>query len=407
MDKVEEAKLKEKKTKKRKFKFLSFVLFILFLCCALTSATTGLLWYSGHLQDYTCGLVQEDSNFWNDLKCDEYKQEPVQPEGDGEFQYNVQGDKELDISDAEQIIIDVVDNTSHAVVGIGLKNENNDDKVIGTGFIITANGLVVTNQHVVSGGNPEDFFVVLQDGTQSLNVTEIYRDEINDIAIVRVEGENLPTIPLGNSDELKVGQTVIAIGNPLGSLSGTVTVGTLSGINRDVEVGNGGGFNFSSTTYSDVIQTDAAINPGNSGGPLINSSGEVIGVNFATISGADNLSFALPINRIKIRIDELNEFGSFRLPFLGVEYRNRVVFIDGEAIVGARILSLVTDGPAEDAGLLLDDVILEYDGKSVEDTSLVDLIQESEIGKEIEVIVLRDNEVMTIDVVIGNRSDFE
>jgi serine protease Do len=211
---------------------------------------------------------------------------------------------------------------------------------------------------------------------------------------------------LGDSSNLTVGQTVIAIGNPLGDLTGTVTSGIISGLNREVEVG-ANFFNTDVEAFEDVIQTDAAINPGNSGGPLINTNGEVIGVNFATIQGADNLSFAIPIDRVKLRIDELNQFGDFRIPFMGIEYRRRVVFIDDEALIGALVTSVFTSSPADKAGVEIGDVIVQYDDKTLEEESLFSLIQKSEIGEAVKIIVIRDGEQVSLDVVIGQQSKVE
>jgi S1-C subfamily serine protease len=311
------------------------------------------------------------------------------------------------ISDIETIVTKVVEDAAPAVVGIGIdiNGELSEDSIVGSGFIITENGLIVTNQHVVSDGEASDYFVVLPEGEETVAVEEIYRDQLSDIAILKIDKETLPTIPLGDSDNLQVGQTVIAIGNPLGSLNGTVTTGIISGLNRDVEVG-GGFFNSNLESYEDVIQTDAAVNPGNSGGPLINSQGEVIGVNFATIQDADNLSFALPINRVKQRVEELNEYGDFRIPFVGIEYRQRVFFYKSDTLIGAVIVDVLENGPADQAGLKKGDVIVQYDGKSLDENTLFNLIQKSEIAEEVEVVVFRDSEQMTLNLVIGERSDY-
>jgi serine protease Do len=393
------------KSRKRKLKFYIVLITLLLVCCIVTGTIGAFLWYGGHAQKFMCQYVEVGSALHGQLECLNVN-DKISEEGEGEYKYGVLDDKEYVVSDLEQIVIGVVEKSTPSVVGIGIYGNNMEvDRIIGTGFVVTANGLVVTNQHVVSAGEPENYFVVLQDSSDPIKVSAIYKDEINDIALIKINATDLKTLPLGDSNNLKVGQTVIAIGNPLGSLSSTVTVGTISGLNRDVDI-NTGSFNFHTSTFSDVIQTDAAINPGNSGGPLINSRGEVIGVNFATIRGADNLSFALPINRIKNRIDELNQFGSFRLPYLGVEYRSRVVFINNEAVVGAVVQRILTGGPADQAGLLIGDVILQYDGKSIEDNSLLNLIQQSQIDQEIELVILRDRQTQTITIKVGNRSDY-
>lgn len=408
LDKTEAKK--DKKPRMKKVKIYIIFLLVIGICFLLTSAITLFLWYGGHIQKVLCQVVEPDSMIAEKIECtkkNDSSQNTVVEEGDGEYKVNVLEDEKIVVSELEQIVIDVVDNSTPAVVGIGIKAEGGgSDRVIGTGFVVTANGLIVTNSHVVSSGTADDYFVVLHGNSDRLSVNKINRDEVNDIAILEIGGTGLPTLPLGNSDDIKVGQTVIAIGNPLGSLSSTVTVGSVSGLNRDVNVG-GDFFNLTSSAYSDVIQTDAAINPGNSGGPLINSRGEVIGVNFATIEGADNLSFALPINIVRDRIDELNEFNSFRIPFVGIEFRRRVTFVESEAVVGAQVLEIVKGTPADTSELELGDIIIEFAGKNVEDNSLVQLIQKQGIGDNVEMKVLRDGEIIELKLEIGNRSDFE
>jgi len=381
---------------------------VILVCLICVSAIVAFLWYGGHVRKVICSTVEDGSAIWDNQKCGDLNKE-VTSEGDGEFKFNVLNDKETnEISDLEDTIISVVEDVSEAVVGIGIKeDEFSEENVIGSGFIITENGLVVTNHHVVSIGSASDYFVMLPGKDDPVKVNKIYRDEVNDIAIIEIDERSLDTIPLGDSEKIKVGQTVIAIGNPLGTLVGTVTIGNVSGIGRDVNVGSNG-FNFSTQVFTDVIQTDAAINPGNSGGPLINSNGEVIGVNFATIDGADNLSFALPINRIKKRVDELNKYGNFRIPFLGVEYRRKVVFYEGEALTGASIVSVVAGTPAEDAGIMVNDIIVQFDGNSIEEESLAAMIQKSKIGEQVEIVVLRKGDGnVTLDVTIGDRAKFE
>ncbi len=164
----------------------------------------------------------------------------------------------------------------------------------GSGFIVTKDGYILTNKHVVSD-TTATYTVLLSDGTQK-PAKVIYKDDKNDVAIVKIEGASFKTVSLGNSDNIKLGETVIAIGNALGEYSNSVSVGIISGLNRTLQAQDSAG---NMETLSGVFQTDAAINPGNSGGPLINMKGEVIGINVATVVGSSNISFSIPLNKIK------------------------------------------------------------------------------------------------------------
>lgn len=171
----------------------------------------------------------------------------------------------------------------------------------GTGFIITPDGYIVTNKHVVSD-KEASYTALLADGSQKEAVVA-YRDTNTDIAILKIAGTNLPKTAFGNSETLKLGQTVIAIGNALGEYSNSVSVGIIAGLNRDIEARNGR----ETVTLKDIIQTDAAINPGNSGGPLIDTEGRVVGVNVATVVGSSNISFAIPSNTVKKIVEKIIE----------------------------------------------------------------------------------------------------
>ena len=389
---------------KSKFKraVTKFVLIILGL--GILGGILGFLWLGGYMNTFLCSTVQEESVLWDKFTCDG---ETSVIDGNEDYSYEEKEDQNIMVTDLETVVTKVVSESSDAVVGIGIAGGTNAaDQIIGSGFIVSSNGLVVTNQHVVSGGEAKDFFVVIGEESDPIQVEKIYRDEVNDIALLKIESTDLKVLPLGDSTNIKVGQTAIAIGNPLGSLSNTVTVGSISALNREVELTDDY-YRFSSRTHFDVIQTDAAINPGNSGGPLLNSSGEVVGINFATISGADNLSFALPINLVKQRIQELNEFGDFRLPFLGVEFQRRMVFFKNEGVIGAIVMDVVANSPAEKAGIVKGDVIVQFAGKDLEDESLLNLIQRSKIGDEVEVVIIREGESQTIKVTIADRNEFD
>jgi serine protease Do len=185
------------------------------------------------------------------------------------------------------------------IPGIREKGKELQEVGGGTGFIITPNGMIVTNKHVVLDEKAE--YTVLTNDGKKYPAKVLARDSIQDIAIIKIEAENLPIVKLGNSDNIEIGQTVIAIGNALGEFRNTVSVGVISGLLRNITA-SGGGF---SEQLEGLIQTDAAINPGNSGGPLLNINGEVVGVNTATAAGAQNIGFAIPINQIKKNIEDI------------------------------------------------------------------------------------------------------
>ena len=168
----------------------------------------------------------------------------------------------------------------------------------GTGFIVASNGYVLTNRHVVADSDAT-YTALLSDGTQK-NGRVIFRDMTHDIALLKIEGADFKTAALGDSSALKLGQTVVAIGNALGEYNNSVSVGIISGLNRTLQAGNREG----TETLAGVIQTDAAINPGNSGGPLLNLSGEIIGINVATVLGSSNISFSIPVNAAKALVDK-------------------------------------------------------------------------------------------------------
>lgn len=195
----------------------------------------------------------------------------------------------------DSALIAAVEKTSPAVVSIIDKNQKDLSQAIGSGFIISADGLVVTNSHVVS--KQEKDYLVLTHNKQYLQVIKIERSPENDIAIIKVKASNLPVVILGNSDSLREGQRVIAIGSVLGKFDNTVTSGVISGKNRTISAGSMN--ELFEETIKNVIQIDAALNPGNSGGPLVNLSGEVVGVNFALTEGAENIGFVVPIDVVK------------------------------------------------------------------------------------------------------------
>ncbi|MEA1925970.1 MAG: trypsin-like peptidase domain-containing protein [Patescibacteria group bacterium] len=262
----------------------------------------------------------------------------------------------------------------------------------GTGFIIGEDGFIITNRHVVEDEEAE-YTVIINDGTK-YNATVLARDSFMDLAIIKIESdEKFPVIKLGNSDSLKIGQTVVVIGNSLGEFRNTVSKGIISGLKRSISAGDGRG---KSELLDEMIQTDAAINPGNSGGPIINLQGQAIGVNVAMAQGAENIGFAIPINEVKKIYQSVKDTGRIMRPYIGVRYilvnkqiqeENDLQFDYGALIIrGRRIsdLAVVPGSPADKAGLVENDIILEIDGRKVtQDNDLSRIIKRKMVGDNV------------------------
>ena len=313
----------------------------------------------------------------------------------------------LTITEEENVIINVVQESSPSVVSIAVtqltlkSGEGLVDEVsnIGTGFVVDPNGIIITNQHVVSDTSAT-YKVITNDGKE-YEVIEILRDDSNDIAVLKIDATSLDSLELGDSDSLLVGQTVIAIGNPLGEYAGSVTTGVISGVNRSVTTSSGW---FGSTTkvYEDVIQTDAAVNPGNSGGPLISTEGKVIGVNFATTSNADNISFALPINRVKQRLEEYRTYGKFIKPYIGISYRmisEYEAMYYRDVVAGALVMNIDPQGPASSTDLERGDIITKVQDKDV-NQSFAYIIQSYKVGEKISLEVWNTGKSRTVEITL-------
>lgn len=305
----------------------------------------------------------------------------------------------------ENAVISVVEETSPSVVAIGVSRRvinpfdpfslpKREDSTIGTGFVVSEEGIIVTNRHVVSniGGK---YTVVTKDG-QKYEVERIYRDAVLDLGLVKINAK-LKSLKLGDSSKLKVGQTVIAIGNALGRFTNTVTTGVISGLGRKVVAGDP--FSGYAESLDNLIQTDAAINPGNSGGPLLNSAGEVIGVNVATTEGAQNIGFAIPINTVKGVVEEFVQKGTVSRPFLGIRYRfiSRDVALLNEVPQGAYIQDVLEDGSAEKAGVKSGDIITKVNGQAVDsENKISEIISASKIGDKLELDIWRDGKELKL-----------
>lgn len=298
--------------------------------------------------------------------------------------------------------------------GNGSNNNGGTEKQTigqGSGFLVSSDGTVVTNRHVVSDASAE--YTVIMNDEKEYPARVLARDPSQDIAILKIDGANFPSIELGDSEALRVGQTVVAIGNSLGEFSNTVSRGIVSGLRRNLTAGSRFG---DTERLSGIIQTDAAINPGNSGGPLLDISGKVIGVNVAMASGAENIGFAIPINDVKRAIDEVEKTGKISTPFLGIRYlpitkdiqtANNLPFSYGAIVVRGDQRSdfaVIPGSPADKAGIVENDIVLEIDGTKVdEDNAISDLISKKHVGDTITLKVWHKGDTKDIKVTLEER----
>lgn len=300
-------------------------------------------------------------------------------------------------------VVQVAKSVGPAVVGITNKavardffNRQVETEGVGSGVIFKDDGYIVTNNHVVAGAR--EIIVSLSDGS-SVSGSLVGADEMTDIAVVKVDSKNLPTAKFGNSDEIMVGEPVVAIGNPMGlEFQGSVTVGVISALNRTLELND---------RRVNLLQTDAAISPGNSGGALVNYEGEVIGINSAKIAknGIEGMAFAIPINTVQNVIDELMTKGYVARPYLGVTIFDKptAARYGYELTIskGVYVFQVALDSPAGRAGFQRGDVILSIDGKEVNSVSEVRAdIAARKVGDKIKVTYDRDGQQDTIEVTL-------
>jgi serine protease Do len=325
---------------------------------------------------------------------------------------NIQTDR---IVKEENAVISAVEKSSPSVVAIGVNqrivnpfdpfsNPERRESTIGTGFVVSDErgssasqnkAIIITNRHVVD--NPDTKYSVVTKDGKKLEVTKIYRDPNLDLALVQVSGSDIKHLELGDSSNLKAGQSVIAIGNALGRFENTVTTGVVSGIGRSVTAGDP--FAGTSERLDDLIQTDAAINPGNSGGPLLNLAGQVIGVNVATTEGAQNIGFAIPINAIKPLLNEFERTGTVSKPYLGIRYVpiSKENALRNNVPQGAYVDEVLEGSPANKAGIEPGDIITKIDGQSVDDDKKIsETIQKKKVGDRLTLEVFRDNNTRTV-----------
>jgi serine protease Do len=281
----------------------------------------------------------------------------------------------------------------------------------GSGFIVSSDGLILTNKHVVSQTGAS-YSVLTNDG-KTYNATVLARDPGQDLAILKINATNLPTVVLGDSDGLQLGQTAIAIGNALGQFSNTVSVGVVSGLARTVTASAPD--TGIAETIQGVIQTDAAINPGNSGGPLLNLNGEVIGIDTAVASDAQNIGFAIPINQAKHDISSVEATGQIKEPYLGVRYtpitptvaQQEKLSVTQGALVkgdGNGNPAIEPNSPAAAAGIKSGDIIEKINGQVVDAThDLGTLINQYNVGDTISITILRAGKEIVVSAILAKR----
>ncbi|HET7529312.1 MAG TPA: trypsin-like peptidase domain-containing protein [Candidatus Saccharimonadales bacterium] len=335
------------------------------------------------------------------------------------------------ISNESQLIESIAKNVGQSVVSVdvtGQATTTNTDffgfafpqtqqtQAAGTGFIISADGIIVTNRHVVPAGTTS-VSVTLSDGTKYDNVDVIGRTSSSssqDIAFLKIKdlkGKKLVPVSLGDSSQVQVGDRVIAIGNALGQFQNTVTTGIISGYGRDVTAGDQSGLT-SSENLTDLFQTDAAINEGNSGGPLVNINGEVIGINTAVASNAQSIGFAQPVNDLKALISSVLSSGKLQQPYLGVRYVSLTNDLAQEYNLkvsrGAYVVSGDTDpavvpgSPADKAGIKDHDVITKLNNINIDDkTSLTAALSRFKVGDKVTLSVNRDGKSLTLQVTLA------
>ncbi|MBU4299396.1 trypsin-like peptidase domain-containing protein [Patescibacteria group bacterium] len=280
-----------------------------------------------------------------------------------------------------------------------VKREKEKTKIGGgSGFIISADGYVLTSDHVV--GDTEADYTVIIDPKHKYPAKVLARDPLIDVAVLKIQGKGLPYLELGDSDKIELGETVLAVGNPLGEFEDTISAGIISGLSRKITAY--GGLPMRETSLRGLIQTDAAINPGNSGGPLINMEVKVIGINNAMVIGAQNIGFAVPINYAKKDLEEVLKYGKIKRPFLGIRYivlneamsKAQKLPVNYGALVVRETLgeeAVIRGSAADKCGLKEYDIVLEVNGEKVtEQNPLTDILAKHKIDDEVEMKVLRE-----------------
>jgi serine protease Do len=344
----------------------------------------------------------------------------------------------IGISEEQSAIIDLVEKTNKSVVSISISkpisvnrqispldyffgrlpqnnnpnNESEKEQTIGggSGFVVSSDGLIVTNKHVVSDSSAT-YTVLFNDGSKAkAEIKTIHPTQ--DLAIIKVDKKDLTPVEFADSNSLKVGQTAVAIGNALGEFDNTVSRGVISGLRRSITASDGQG---NAEQLSQVIQTDAAINQGNSGGPLLDINSKVVGVNVATAEGAQSIGFAIPSNIVISMIDDFKQYGKVKVPFIGVRYTMIVPGSDqakqygvegGALVIGdAQSPAIVPNSPASKAGIKTGDVIISIEDKKLGVKQvLADIISQYKIGDTIKLTIFRDGKEQILSLVLEERT---
>jgi len=339
------------------------------------------------------------------------------PAPGGEYQYRQQGTQQGNdrpARDASQAgsIAKAVEKVNPSVVGISTVHVQRDSLLdnrealegVGTGFIVHPDGYIITNDHV-AGNDPDDITVILHNGDE-LEGKVLWTDPTLDLAVVKVNGSNLPAAELGESEELVVGEPAIAIGTPLGlQFQHTTTAGVISALNRTVQVPTEIGENF----MEDLIQTDASINPGNSGGPLVNIDGQVIGINTVKVVSAEGIGFAIPIDVAKPIIEHFINEGEFVTPYIGIVGFDRDIASfykrDGNIREGVYVIDIDTRGPAFKSGIRVDDIITRVGDRQV--SKMLELrtaVYSHKVGDAISITVIRSGRERVFEMTLEPKS---
>lgn len=281
----------------------------------------------------------------------------------------------------------------------------------GSGFIISKDGYVLTCSHVVSDSDAD--YTVIIDPYKKYPAKVLARDPLVDVAVLKIDGKDFPYLECGDSEKACLGETVVAIGNPLGEFEDTLSAGIISGLSRSITAQTG--LALKTTSLRGLIQTDAAINPGNSGGPLVNMDGKAVGINTAIAAGAQNIGFAIPINYALKVLEEVKKHGRLKRPFLGVRYvilnkdisRSNKLAVDYGAIIVRENLgepAVIKGSPVEKAGLKEYDIILEINNEKITElNALSDVLQKCKIGEELCLKFLRDGKEMKTKVKLEEK----
>lgn len=355
-------------------------------------------------------LLSAGAGFGGGLAAMYYGESFIGPNSVNEIKINPNDD----INTAEAIALKVIP----SVVGISTSTEityqgffgqqRGIQSGVGTGIIVDEKGYILTNSHVISDGNAKEIIVQLSDGKEYEGKV-LWFDRSIDLAIVKIEAVGLTPAELGNSDEVKIGSYAAAIGNPLGmAFDRSVTQGVISGLNRTITVSDGQ----SQLTMEGLIQTDASINSGNSGGPLLNSKGQVIGINSAKAQSAEGLGFAIPINTAKPIVDEIKTKGEFKRSYIGIRGGNvsDLLQINPGVNLGTKtgvyIAQIYSDSPAAKVGLKEGDIIIEVEGEDIRTMSqLISTLFKYRPGDTIDLTVLRMGRKMNFAVTLTSMDD--